>query len=137
MYQYNQEKSLTETCDMKNLLRNTQRKNSLQEGKELVKYFREAIGPVIRFKLKRRKIQPENVPLQLQLLNTSSGIFNMKLEHSHSPYKIIIHRRLPENAIKQFSQISLSFTKSDTMSTFIVFMPVSIISLHLNSHSSD
>lgn len=137
-YEYNQEKSLTETYDMKNLLRNAHRKNSLWEGKELVKYFRETIGPVIRFKLKRRKIQPENVPLQLHLLNTSSGIFDVKLERSHSLYKIIIHRRSPENAMKQFfSQTPLSFIESDTTPTFIVPMPTSIISFHLNSHSSD
>lgn len=68
----------------------------------MVKYFREMIGHVIRFKLERKEIQPENVPLQSQLLNTSAGILNVNPQHSHSQHKIIIHRRSLENAATLF-----------------------------------
>lgn len=102
----------------------------------MVKHFGETIGPV-RFKVQRRKIQPENVPLQQHLPNTSSGMFNRSqntgiycTEQLHTGG---LQRKPSGSSSPGYPVIHEIHTKSVLISS----MPASIVSPHLNSHSSD
>lgn len=92
------------------------------------------IGHVIRFKLERKEIQPENVPLQSQLLNTSAGILNVNPQHTAQNHHTQEVARECSHTVLPLNTPVIHRTRHNGC---IVSMPTSIISLHLNSHSSD